>query len=275
MKKKRSQFLLPGFGLTMGFSLFYLSLMVLLPLSALFFKTASGGFDHFFSSLFDARIFSAFRVSIFCALVAAVVNLFLGLLVAWTLVRYDFFGKKIINTLIDLPFALPTAVAGITLTSLYAADGPLGKILAHFGIQAVFNQLGIILALIFIGFPFVVRTVGPVLEGLEKDFEEAAACLGANRWKIFLHVILPEIKPSLLTGFALAFSRGLGEYGSVVFISGNLPFKTETIPLMIISKLEQYDYTGATAVATATLFLSFIILWIINRLGVLKQKGEV
>lgn len=270
--KKVQKNKLPGWHLSMGITLFYLGLMVLLPLSTLVFKTMSGGFPHFFETMTNARVVTAFKISLICSLIAALVNVVIGLLVAWTLARIDFSGKRFLNTLIDLPFALPTAVAGITLTSLYAPDGPIGHILEQWGMHIVFTPVGITLALIFIGFPFVIRTVEPVLANLDHDIEEASACLGGNRIQTFLYVILPTIGPALLTGFALAFSRALGEYGSVVFISGNLPFKTETIPLMIISKLEQYDYTGATAVAFMTLVLSFIILFVINRLQWKEQN---
>ncbi|MBX7149071.1 sulfate ABC transporter permease subunit CysT [bacterium] len=265
---------LPGFGLTMGVTLFLLGLVVILPLSALFLKTAGMGWTAFIEAISSPRVLFAYRLSLFCSLAAALINLFVGLLVAWVLARYQFPGKRILNMLIDLPFALPTAVAGITLTALYAPDGAIGKIFNAVGIPIVFSPLGITLALVFIGFPFVVRTVEPVLADLDTDMEEASACLGAGRLKTFWSIILPPLKPALLTGFSLAFARGLGEYGSVVFISGNLPLKTEIAPLMIISKLEQYDYTGATAIACVMLVAAFLILLTINILQwkYIKQK---
>jgi sulfate/thiosulfate transport system permease protein len=255
---------LPGFGITLGFTMFYLSLIVLLPLSTLFIKTATLSWNEFWHTISSSRVLAAYRLSFVASFIGATVNTFFGLLVAWVLVRYQFFGKQLIDGLVDLPFALPTAVAGIALTSLYSENGWLGRWFAPYGIKTAYSETGIIIALTFISLPFVVRTVQPVLEDLQKEVEEAAACLGANRWKTFLRVILPELRPALLTGFALAFARALGEYGSVVFISGNMPMKTEVTPLLIMTKLEEFDYAGATAVAIVMLMASFLILLFIN-----------
>lgn len=261
----RKKSVIPGFGLSMGFTLFYLSLIVLIPLSMLFFKTASSStWNDFLGVATSPRVMAAYRLSFMTALVAAAVNAVFGFLVAWVLVRYDFFGKRFVDVLVDLPFALPTAVAGITLTAIYAPNGPVGKWLATAGIESAFSPLGIVIALIFIGFPFVVRTVQPVLQDLDIDAEEASACLGASRGKTFFQIILPAVGPALTTGFVLAFARALGEYGSVVFISGNMPMKTEIVPLLIVTKLEQYDYTGATAIAAVMLTASFVLLFLIN-----------
>ncbi|WP_150275417.1 sulfate ABC transporter permease subunit CysT [Paenibacillus tepidiphilus] len=257
---------LPGFGLTMGYSVLYLSLVVLLPLSALLFNSTGLSWDKFWSVATDARVLASYRVSLGTAAAAALVDSFLGLLLAWVLVRYEFPGKRLFDALIDLPFALPTAVAGVSLTALYSQNGWIGSLLEPLGFKVAFTPLGITLALMFIGIPFVVRTVQPVLEDLDRDMEEAAATLGAGRWRAFRTVVLPELFPPLLTGFALAFARGIGEYGSVVFISGNMPMRTEIAPLLIMSKLEQYDYAGATAVALLLLLLSFLMLLVINSL---------
>ncbi|WP_151735664.1 sulfate ABC transporter permease subunit CysT [Paenibacillus tengchongensis] len=257
---------LPGFGLTMGYSVLYLSLVVLLPLSALLFNSTGLSWDKFWSVATDPRVLASYRVSLGTAAAAALVDSFLGLLLAWVLVRYDFPGKRLFDALIDLPFALPTAVAGVSLTALYSQNGWIGSLLEPLGLKVAFTPLGITLALMFIGIPFVVRTVQPVLEDLDRDMEEAAATLGAGRWRAFRTVVLPELFPPLLTGFALAFARGIGEYGSVVFISGNMPMRTEIAPLLIMSKLEQYDYAGATAVALLLLLLSFLMLLVINTL---------
>jgi len=262
--KERS--ILPGFTLTLGFTLVYLSLIVLIPLSAIFLKTTQGTWEHFWGTITSPRVIASYKLSFVASFIAASINLVFGLLVAWVLVRYSFPGKRLIDSLVDLPFALPTAVAGIALTALYAPNGWIGKPMASLGIKTAFSPLGIVIALTFIGLPFVVRTVQPVLQDLELETEEAAASLGANRFQTFWRVILPSIGPALLTGFALAFARALGEYGSVVFISGNMPMKTEIIPLLIITKLEQYDYTGATAIAVVTLVISFLMLLIINLL---------
>ncbi|MFB5761830.1 sulfate ABC transporter permease subunit CysT [Paenibacillus medicaginis] len=263
---------LPGFGLTLGYTVLYLSLVVLLPLSALLLNSTGLTWAGFWEAALDPRVIASYKVSFLCSAAAALINLFLGLLLAWVLVRYDFPGKRVFDAIIDLPFALPTAVAGVALTALYSQNGWIGSIFEPFGIRLAFSQIGITLALMFIGIPFVVRTVQPVLEELEADTEEAAATLGAGRWRIFRSVILPELVPPLITGFALAFARGIGEYGSVVFISGNMPMKTEIAPLLIMSKLEQYDYAGATAVALMLLAISFILLFCINMVQRLSRK---
>jgi sulfate transport system permease protein len=262
----RSRHILPGFGLSMGFTLAYLTLIVLIPLSAVMFKTATMSGQDFLSAVASPRVMATYRLSFGLAFIAALVNVIFGLLLAWSLVRYSFPGKKLVDALVDLPFALPTAVAGIALTALYAKNGWFGAGLAAFGIKVAFTPLGILVALIFIGIPFVVRTVQPVLEDLECEYEEAAACLGATRAQTLIRVVLPALVPSLLTGFSLAFARAIGEYGSVIFIAGNLPFVSEITPLIIITKLEQYDYKGATAVAAVMLLISFILLWLINQL---------
>jgi sulfate transport system permease protein len=256
---------LPGFGLTLGFTLSYLGLIVLIPLGALVLGAAGAGLEAW-QSLASPRVLAAFRVSFGTALVAAAVNAIFGLIVAWVLVRYAFPGKRLVDSLIDLPFALPTAVAGIALTALYAGNGWLGQYLEPLGVKVAFTPLGITVALIFIGLPFVVRTVEPVLQDLDAEVEEAAATLGAQRWQAFRRVILPAILPTLLTGFALAFARGLGEYGSVIFIAGNMPMVSEIVPLLIVIELEQYDYAGATVVGTAMLAASFLLLLAINLL---------
>ncbi|APW40685.1 sulfate ABC transporter permease subunit CysT [Rhodoferax koreense] len=257
---------LPGFGLTLGYTLFYLSVIVLIPLSALFFKTFTLTWEQFWSAVTGPRVLASYRLTFGASLFAAVVNLVFGLLVAWVLVRYKFPGKKIVDALVDLPFALPTAVAGISLTALLAGNGWLGQYLEPMGIKLAFTPAGVVIALIFIGLPFVVRTVQPVLEDAEKELEEAATSLGATRFQIFYKVILPHILPALMTGFAMAFARGIGEYGSVIFIAGNMPMISEITPLIIIGKLEQYDYAGATAVAVVMLFFSFVLLLVINAL---------
>lgn len=263
---------IPGFGLTLGFSLAYLSLLVLIPFAALAVRASGVGWAGFVEILGDARVQAAFRVSFGAAFIAALVNAVFGLLVTWVLVRYTFPGKRIVDALVDLPFALPTAVAGIALTTLYAPNGPIGSLFEPLGIRLAFSQLGIVIALIFIGLPFVVRTVQPVLQELEKEVEEASASLGANRLQTFFKVILPTLFPPLLTGFALAFARAVGEYGSVVFISGNMPMKTEIVPLLIISRLEQYDYAGATAIAVLMLLASFLLLFLVNLLQSWSQQ---
>ncbi|MFH7765725.1 sulfate ABC transporter permease subunit CysT [Acinetobacter sp. BSP-28] len=257
---------LPGFGLSLGFTLAYLSLIVLIPLSAVFIKSLGIGWDGLWEILSSERILKSLQLSFSAALIAALVNVMFGLLLAWCLVRYSFPGKRIIDALVDLPFALPTAVAGIALTSLYAPTGWIGQYLEPIGIKVAYTPIGITLALIFIGIPFVVRTVQPVLSDLETELEEAASALGANRFQIVTKIILPILFPALLTGFALAFARGVGEYGSVIFIAGNQPFETEIAPLMIISRLEEYDYAGATTIAVVMLVLSFAILFLINLL---------
>lgn len=255
---------LPSFGLSLGFTLLYLSIVVLVPLSAIFIKSLGIGWSGFWEIISSARILKALQLSFTTALAAALLNVFLGVLLAWCLVRYQFFGKRVVDALIDLPFALPTAVAGIALTSLYASTGWIGQYLEPLGIKVAYTPLGITLALVFIGLPFVVRTVQPVLSDLETELEEAASALGANRWQTIRHVIFPIVLPAIFTGFALAFARGVGEYGSVIFIAGNQPFKTEIAPLMIISRLEEYDYAAATTIAVIMLLISFAILFLIN-----------
>jgi len=262
----RRHSILPGFGLAMGFTVFYLSLIVLIPLGAAFLNTFTMGWAHFWETVTGARALASYRLSIGASLIAASINSVLGLLAAWVLVRYEFPGKRIIDALVDLPFALPTAVAGITLTAMFAANGWIGSWLEPLGIKVAFTWLGVVVALTFIGLPFVVRTVQPVLQELDPEIEEAAATLGANRWQSLKRVVFPELMPALLTGFALAFARAVGEYGSVIFISGNMPMKTEITPLLIVTKLSQYDYAGATALAVATLTMSFVLLFFINLL---------
>jgi sulfate transport system permease protein len=257
---------LPGFQLTLGYTLFYLFLIVLIPLSALFLKTFSLSWEQFWAAVASPRVLASYRLTFGAALLAAGVNVVAGLLVAWVLVRYRFPGKRLVDALVDLPFALPTAVAGISLSALLAGNGWVGQFLEPRGIQLAFNPNGVVIALIFIGLPFVVRTVQPVLEDVEKELEEAATSLGATRWQTFRLVILPSILPALLTGFAMAFARALGEYGSVIFIAGNVPMVSEITPLIIIGKLEQYDYAGATAVASVMLGISFVLLLVINAL---------
>jgi sulfate transport system permease protein len=263
---------LPGFNITLGFTLFYLSVIVLIPLSALLFKTFTLTWQQFVTAVSSPRVLASYQLTFGASFIAAVVNAIFGLLVAWVLVRYSFPGKKIVDALVDLPFALPTAVAGISLTALLASNGWVGSLLEPYGVSLAFNRNGVVIALIFIGLPFVVRTVQPVLEDAEKELEEAATCLGATRWQTFRYVIFPTIAPALLTGFAMAFARGVGEYGSVIFIAGNMPMLSEITPLIIIGKLEQYDYAGATAVATVLLFTSFAMLLLINVLQTWQRK---
>ena len=266
---------LPGFNLTLGYTLFYLCLIVLIPLSALVFKTFTLTWDQFWVAVTAPRVLASYRLTFGASLIAALVNLVFGLLVAWVLVRYKFPGKKIVDALVDLPFALPTAVAGISLTALLAGNGWIGQYLEPHGIKLAFTPAGIVIALIFIGLPFVVRTVQPVLEDTEKELEEAATSLGATRLQTFMRVILPSILPALLTGFAMAFARAVGEYGSVIFIAGNMPMVSEITPLIIIGKLEQYDYAGATAVALVMLVISFMLLLVINGLqGWQRRRSE-
>ncbi len=257
---------LPGFEITLGFTIAYLSLIVLIPLSALVFKTLNLTWEQFWQAVTAPRVVASYKLTFGASFIAALVNAFFGLLLAWVLVRYQFFGKKIVDALVDLPFALPTAVAGISLTALLAGNGWVGQYLEPWGIQLAFNRNGVLIALIFIGLPFVVRTVQPILEDVEKELEEAATCLGATRWQTFSRVIFPTLAPALLTGFAMAFARAIGEYGSVIFIAGNMPMVSEITPLIIISKLEQYDYAGATAVALVMLCAAFVMLLLINGL---------
>ena len=261
IKPKR---VLPGFRLTLGFAITYLTVMILIPLLGLFAKTFTIGWHAFYATATSARVLASLRLSFGTAAAAAAVNAAFGIIIAWVLVRYRFPGKRFLDALVDIPFALPTAVAGIALTQMYAVHGWLGQWLAPLGIKVAFTPLGIVIALIFTGLPFVVRTVQPVLASMDPELEEAAATLGSGRWYTFLRVLFPELYPALLTGFALAFARGAGEYGSVVFISGNLPMRTEIAPLLIITKLDQYDYTGATALAVVMLAISFAVLLFIN-----------
>ncbi len=258
--------ILPGFNLALGFTLLYLSLIVLIPLSAAFIRTAELTWPEFWSIVTTPRVVASYRLTFGASFAAACVNVVFGLLVAWVLVRYHFPGKKLVDALVDLPFALPTAVAGIALTALYAGNGWIGQFLEPLGLKVAFTPIGIFVALTFIGLPFVVRTVQPVLEDIESELEEAAATLGANRWQTFTRVIFPVIFPALMTGFALAFARAIGEYGSVIFIAGNMPMISEITPLLIVTKLEQYDYAGATALSVVMLVISFILLLIINLL---------
>ncbi|KAF1049620.1 sulfate ABC transporter permease subunit CysT [Xylophilus sp.] len=270
--RRKPRRVLPGFNLTLGYTIFYLSLIVLLPFVALFVKTFSLTWEQFWAAVTGARVLASYRLTFGASFLAAVVNAVFGLLIAWVLVRYRFPGKKIIDALVDLPFALPTAVAGISLTALLAGNGWVGQYLEPLGIKLAFTPAGVVIALIFIGLPFVVRTVQPVLEDSEKELEEAATSLGATRLQIFFKVILPAITPALLTGFALAFARAIGEYGSVIFIAGNMPMISEITPLIIIGKLEQYDYAGATAVAVVMLVISFVLLLVINGLQAWQRK---
>jgi sulfate transport system permease protein len=266
VKPFRQHSVLPGFNLALGFTLLYLSLIVLLPLSAAFIKTASLSWPEFWATVTTPRVVASYRLTFGASLAAALLNAVFGLLVAWVLVRYRFPGKQIIDALVDLPFALPTAVAGIALTALYAGNGWIGRWFEPFGIKIAFTPLGVFVALTFIGLPFVVRTVQPVLEDVEPELEEAAATLGASRLQTFTRVIFPTVLPALVTGFALAFARAVGEYGSVIFIAGNMPMISEITPLLIITKLEQYDYVGATALAVVMLVISFVLLLVINGL---------
>ncbi len=257
---------LPGFGLTLGFTIFYLCIIVLIPLSALVFRTAGLTWGEFISTVTAPRVLASYKVTFGAAMLAAVINSIFGVLVAWVLVRYRFPGRRIVDALVDLPFALPTAVAGITLATIYSPNGWVGRFLEPHGIKVAFTPLGIILAMTFIGLPFVVRTVQPVIEEIEVELEEAAVCLGASRWQTLQRVIFPILFPSILTGFALSFARAVGEYGSIIFIAGNMPMVSEITPLLIITKLEQFDYRGATAIACVMLLTSFLMLLVINLL---------
>jgi len=263
---------LPGFGPAMGYTLFYLSLIVLIPLAALAVKTSTLSWAAFWETVTAPRVVASYQLTFGASLIAALINLVAGVIVAWVLVRYDFPGKRLIDALVDLPFALPTAVAGIALTALYAPNGWIGEPLAALGIKVAFTPLGVLVALIFIGLPFVVRTVQPVLEDLDRELEEAAASLGASRWQALVKVVLPLLLPAILTGFVLALSRAIGEYGSVIFIAGNMPFVSEITPLLIITKLEQYDYAGATAIASVMLIISFAMILTINLLQKWQQR---
>jgi sulfate/thiosulfate transport system permease protein len=271
----RRHSVLPGFGLSLGFTMTYLGLIVLVPLSTLVAKTAGLGWQAFWATVTTPRVVSSYRLTFGASFLAAAINAVFGLLVAWVLVRYKFPGRRLVDALVDLPFALPTAVAGITLTTLYTDTGLIGAELARLGIKAAFTPLGIVIALTFIGLPFVVRTVQPVLQHIQLELEEAATSLGASRWQTFRRVLLPIIGPALLTGFSLAFARAIGEYGSVVFISGNMPMRTEITPLLIMTKLEQFDYPGATAIALVMLVSSFTLLLVINVLQWLSRRRAV
>ena len=274
LPQRKPRRVLPGFGLSLGYTLVYLSLLVLIPLSAVFLKTATLSWEQFWNIVTAPRVLASYQLSFGASLLAAALNTVFGLLLAWSLVRYSFPGKKLVDALIDLPFALPTAVAGIALTALYAGNGWLGSLLEPFGIKVAFKPLGVLVALTFIGLPFVVRTVQPVLEDIDTELEEAAASLGAHRWQTFRHVVFPILTPALLTGFALAFARAVGEYGSVIFIAGNIPMVSEITPLMIITKLEQFDYAGATAIATVMLVFSFALLLAINGLQAWSARSR-
>ena len=260
----RQPSVIPGFGLTLGFSLAYLTLIILIPLSGLIWRSAALGWTDFWALATDRRTLAALKISFGTALIAAAVNVVFGTLVAWVLVRYRFPGRRVVDAMVDLPFALPTAVAGIALTTLYAPTGWLGKLLMPLGLKVAYTPLGIVVALVFIGLPFVVRTVQPIMEEIDKEVEEAAATLGASRFQIITRVLLPGLAPAIVTGFSLAFARGVGEYGSVIFIAGNLPYVSEIVPLLIVVKLEEYDYAGATGLAAIMLGISFVLLLIIN-----------
>lgn len=269
----RPKRVIPGFGLTMGYTLFYLSLIVLIPISTLFVNTMQLSWAQFWDAVSAPRVVASYKLTIGASFIAALVNLVFGMLIAWVLVRYKFPFKRLVDALVDLPFALPTAVAGISLAALLAPNGWVGQWFDMIGVKIAFTPIGVTIALIFIGLPFVVRTVQPVLEDFEKELEEAASSLGANRWQIFWKVIFPAITPALLTGFALAFARALGEYGSVIFIAGNIPMVSEITPLIIIGKLEQYDYAGATAVALVMMLFAFIMLFVINGLQAWQRRA--
>jgi len=274
MRSSKPHRVLPGFPLALGYTLVYLALIVLIPLGAVFLKSATLSWEQFWAVISAPRVLASYRVSFGTSLLAATINAVFGLIFAWVLVRYSFPGKRIVDALVDLPFALPTAVAGIALTAIYAGNGWLGQWLEPLGLKVAFTPLGILVALTFIGLPFVVRTVQPVLEDLDTELEEAAASLGADRWQTFWRVLLPVLLPALLTGFALAFARAVGEYGSVIFIAGNVPLVSEITPLLIITKLEQYDYVGATAIAVVMLVVSFILLFLINGLQLWANRSR-
>lgn len=266
---------LPGFGLTIGFTVTYLTLLVLIPLGGLFLYTTKLSWAQFISVILEPQVLASFRLSFGASLIAALINVFFGFIIAWVLARYDFFGKKIIDALVDLPFALPTAVAGISLAAIFAPNGWIGSLLEPLGIQLAYSPSGVVIALIFIGLPFVVRTVQPVLEEFESELEEASNSLGASWWQTFRKVIFPAIFPALLTGFALSFARALGEYGSIIFISSNMPFVSEIAPLLIVTKLSQFDYTGATAIGVVMLVTTFVILLGINLLQAWNREKSV
>jgi sulfate transport system permease protein len=266
MRLYRSYSVLPGFGMTLGYTLSYLSLLVLLPLTAMVAKTTSLSFEQFWATVTSPRVVASYKLTFGTSIISAMINSVFGFIIAWSLVRYRFVGRTVLDAIVDLPFALPTAVSGIALTSLYARNGWLGQYLEPLGIKVAFTPIGITIAMIFIGFPFVVRTLQPTLQDLEKELEEAASSLGASRWQTFRMVIFPAVMPALMTGFALSFARALGEYGSIVFISGNMPMKTEITSLLIVDKLEQYDIAGAAAIASVMLLTSFVLLLGINLL---------
>lgn len=268
-KKKR---VIPGFGLTLGYTVFYLSVIVLIPLAAMFARAGSLGFEKLWETIASPRVLAAYELTFGASLLAASINVVFGFVVAWVLVRYSFAGKRVVDAMVDLPFALPTAVSGIALVTLYSPEGWIGRPLAALGVEAVYTPLGIVLALTFIGLPFVVRTLQPALEDLDSEIEEAAATLGANRLQTLRRVIVPTVLPAMLTGFTLAFARAVGEYGSVVFISGNMPMKTEIVPLLIMTKLEQYDAAGATALGASMLVISFAMLLVVN--GLQRHAGR-
>ncbi len=274
MKSKKKR-VLPGFGLSLGFTTLYISLLVLIPLSMVFIETSKLGWGEFIEIVTSERVLHSYKISFGTAIAAAAINAVFGFIVAWVLVRYSFPGKRILDALIDLPFALPTAVAGITLTTLYSTNGWIGQFFEPLNIKIAFTPLGITIALTFIGLPFIVRMVQPVLQDIEKEVEEAAESLGASRFQIFRKVIFPEVFPALLSGFSLAFARGLGEYGSVVFIAGNMPMKTEIAPLMIMTKLEQFDYAGATAIAVVMMMISFLCLIMINLIQMWSRGAKL
>jgi sulfate transport system permease protein len=274
-RARRHLRVLPGFGLTLGFTLTYLGLVVLLPLALIFIQSTKLGWAGFWAVVTSPRVVASYRLSLTASLLAAAISVVFGLLIAWVLARYRFPGRRLMDALVDLPFALPTAVAGISLTALYAPNGWIGSLLAPLGMQVAFTRLGVVVALVFIGFPFVVRAVQPVLDDLEVEVEEAATSLGASRWQTFRRVLLPAIRPALLTGFTLAFARAVGEYGSVVFISGNMPLRTEIAPLLIMTKLEQFDYAGGAAVAVVLLLSSFLLLIAVNLRWVGRRRRAV
>lgn len=263
-KRKNKKKVIPGFGISMGITITLLSIIVLIPLSSIVISTSNIEFSKFVDIITSREVISAYKVSFFCSFLAALINCVFGVILAWVLVKYDFFGKRFLDGLIELPFALPTAVAGIALTLLYSDKGLIGKIFSHIGIKIAYTKIGIIIAMIFIGIPFVVRTIQPVLRKMDKEYEEAAFMLGASKIRTFFRVIFPEIFPAMLAGFGLAFARGLGEYGSVIFIAGNIPYKTQILPLLIMNKLEQFNYPAATALALVMLIVSFVLLLLIN-----------
>ena len=272
MKNWRQPSILPGFGLTLGYTIFYLTVIILIPLVGLVWRSASLGWEEFFAIATDERTMLALKVSFGSALVAGAVNAVFGVIVAWVLVRYDFPGRRLLDAVVDLPFALPTAVAGISLAALYAPNGWIGSLLAPLGIKIAFTPIGIVVALVFVGLPFVVRTVQPVMEELDREVEEASATLGATRFQTLRMVVLPALTPAILTGFALAFARGVGEYGSVIFIAGNIPYVSEIAPLLIVIRLEEFNYAGATAIACIMLVISFAMLLFINLLQMWSRR---